>query len=108
MRLIFLVFSLLITQTVVANGDSGKISLKNKRIQLIADSPNPRAFVYDVVINNGGCSGTTPVLVMSDTSTLYREMYSTLLAAKAGGKEVSIVTKGCKDNNPKIFSVYFH
>jgi len=52
-----------------ANGTSGYVSIQNKDIQIISDG-SPRAFIYNVVINNGGCNQTTPVLLMDDSQVL--------------------------------------
>lgn len=91
-----------------ADGYSDYITLNEKRLQIIADSLNPRVFVYDVTIHNSGCSGSVPILEMSETNVLAKEMYSTLLTAKASGRELLIITKRCKYNNPKIFSIYLN
>ncbi|MGD8112987.1 hypothetical protein [Vibrio sp. TRT 17S01] len=104
MKYVMLFMSLVLSQTAFAYGDSGRTTLEGKRFQVIGDS-DPRVFIYDVTINNSGCSGITPVLVMSSTNILAKELYSALLTAKASGKEVQLMTRGCKDNNPIIFSV---
>jgi hypothetical protein len=102
---------IMISAHTFAQGSSGYISLTNKKIQIISGG-SPRVYVYDAPIANSGCSGSTsiPVLLMDDTVAIHKEMYAMLLAAKASGKEVAIVTDGCWNNGeyPKIHSIYMN
>ncbi len=90
---------------VFANGSTGLVSISDKLLQIISDGA-PRLYIYNVVINNGGCAQTTPVLLMDSTMVLSKEIYSMLLTAKATGRKVDLVTSGCWGDFPKVFSVY--
>lgn len=89
-------------------GTSGEVSLENARIQLISTG-TPIAYVYDTPVNDG-CEKTFPVLIFDgpDANPLAKEIYSTLLMAKASGKKVNIITKGCWSvlSTPIITSMY--
>ena len=100
------VLSLLLPSLCLA-ATTGSISLTNVQIQIIADTSNPRAYIY--VTLNGGCGGTTPEIVMNtSTNPAANAMYSTLLTAQATGHNINIITTGCTAdaNEPEVTSIY--
>lgn len=103
----YLLISLLLSFPALCFGaDTGPISLANVKIQIIAP-PNPRAYIY--VTLNGGCTGTTPEIVMDPTmNPVASSMYAVLLTAIATGQNVDISTTGCTTdaNEPEVTSIY--
>ncbi|KLN65647.1 hypothetical protein [Vibrio sp. VPAP30] len=91
-------------------GTSVETSLVGKKIQIISTG-TPRVYIYDLPVNDG-CKDSTPVLIMSglQANPLAKEIYSTLLAAKASGKRVLIQTTGCwsEYSTPVITSMYLY
>jgi hypothetical protein len=89
-----------------AMGDTGWVTLTNANFQIISDG-TPRVYVY-VPVSNGGCTVTTAAqLVVDSSNPLANMMFSTLLTAKATGKQVDIATTGCTSLNvPMITSIY--
>lgn len=89
-----------------ADGSSGYVPL-SAPIQIIDDGDAPRAFVYDVVVNDDKCSKKYPVILLDSSRFLAREFYSTILMAKAANKRVNLATKGCwMGQYPIVFSIY--
>lgn len=94
-----------IPMTAAAFGDTGWITLSGNDLQIISDG-SPRAFIY-VTVNNGGCTSSTPELIMDSTNPLATSIYATLLAAKATGATVDIETNGCTAAGfPLVISVH--
>jgi hypothetical protein len=108
-RVLIVIMSLLAVNA-FALGRSGDISLEGKAIQVISDGESSRVFVYGANISTSGCTGdtSTPVIKMGSANPLASELYSTILMAKASGKQVELITSGCLSNGsyPVIFSIY--
>ncbi len=107
-----LVLFLLLTpiKLFAANASSGFIDISETMIQVISGT-SPRVYLYDVNMSDSECSKKTiPVLLMdSDSTVLYKEIYSMILTAKSTGKSIKFITNGCWNNGeyPIIFSAYW-
>lgn len=106
MKIILLVLVFLVSNYAYA-GNSDWVSITDKRVQIIAGD-EPRAFLYDVVINNSGCTNTTPVLLIEETQILAKELFSVILTAKSADKIIKVVTDDCWNYGqfPIIVSIY--
>lgn len=104
-----LIFTLLLTSNTFA-ANSNTTTLTSKRIQIISTGTQ-RAYIYDLPIN-GGCTNKIPVLLFSgpNKNPLAKEIYSTLLTAKASGKKVTIQSNKCwpEYSTPIITSLYLY
>jgi hypothetical protein len=91
----------------IAGGSTGYINLNNP-IQVVEEGAESRVFLYNVVVNDGGCSNTVPVILLNPNRIASKEFYSTILMAKAAGKKVNLTTNGCWLNNqyPIVSSIY--
>ena len=57
------IFSILLTLSpayAIAGGSTGYIALNNP-IQVVEEGVESRVFLYNVIVNDGGCSNTAPV-----------------------------------------------
>jgi len=106
MRFFLLAIVFFVSAYSYADGSSGYVPL-SAPIQIIDDGGMPRAFVYDVVVNDNKCSKKHPVILLDSSRFLAREFYSTILMAKAANKRVNLITKECwMGQYPIVFSIY--
>jgi len=103
------IFTLVTCMSNAAVVSTGKISLADKQLHLIADPYVARVYIMgaEMAQDTLGCEHSTPVILLGDKNPQGELLYNTLLSAKKAGQSISLEAKGCWDaySVPVVFSV---